>query len=368
VRSFIELQRADPGYDPNNVLTFFVNPAFDRWNGPQRGVFMQTLRERIAAMPGVQAVTAASPLPLDGTPNVGARWGKAEALTDPNLFQQASTYFVMPGYFEAMRTRLIEGRTFTEDDNTPEAMLIVVDERLAARAFPGESAVGQRILARIRTDEPEWFEIIGVVTHQRHESLAADGREATYFTDGILGWGAAQRWAVRTTGDPSRMAAGIRAAIAEVDPLQAVADVQPMQALVDRATAPTRFALALIGIFSAIAALLAAIGLYGVLATMVRQRTAEIGVRMAFGAPRSSIFQLIVGQGLRLSAAGIGIGLLAAGALTRVMRSMLVGVTPTDTVTYATMAALFFVIAVIACFLPAHRAARLEPTVALRDE
>jgi putative ABC transport system permease protein len=170
------------------------------------------------------------------------------------------------------------------------------------------------------------------------------------------------------TGDPARLAPAVRAAVAEVDPRLPVAEIQPLQALVDRAMAPTRFALVLIGVFAAIAAILAAVGLYGVLSTTVRQRTAEIGVRMAFGAPHSSIFALLIGEGLKLSAAGVAVGLVAAFLLTRVMDSMLVGVGATDPATFGTMVVLFFAIAAVASWLPARRASRLEPTIALREE
>jgi predicted lysophospholipase L1 biosynthesis ABC-type transport system permease subunit len=220
----------------------------------------------------------------------------------------------------------------------------------------------------VRSAEPEWLTVIGVVQHARHETLAADGREAMYFTDGFFGHGAAGRWAVRTAGDPSRLAASARAAVRELDPRLPVAEVEPMSVLVDRAMAPTRFALALIGIFAVIAAVLACVGLYGVLSTVVRQRTAEIGVRMAFGARSGSIFRLVIGEGLRLSVLGIVLGIAAAWALTRVMSSMLIGVEPTDPATFGAITALFLSIAVVACWLPARRAAALEPTIALREE
>jgi putative ABC transport system permease protein len=368
-RSFVALQKEDPGYDAAGVLTFFVNPVQARWGGlERRALFVRELRSRLSAIPGVTAVAAANPVPLDGTPNVGARWGREDALADAGRFQQADLRWVHPGYFEALRTPLVAGRTFTEEDNRPDAALVVIDERFAEKAFPNESPVGKRFLARVRTDEPEWFEVIGVVHHQRHVSLAADSRETMFMTDAVGGFARANRWIVRTDGSPERLIPAVRAAVANLDPLQPIADVQPMSVLVDRAAAPTRFALVLIGVFAGIAALLAAIGLYGVLATMVRQRTPEIGVRMAFGARRTSIVQLVLGEGLVLSAAGLGIGLFAAFALTRVMRSMLVGVAPTDPLTFAAMAVLFVVVATAACAGPALRAARLQPTAALREE
>jgi putative ABC transport system permease protein len=245
---------------------------------------------------------------------------------------------------------------------------VVIDQMLAAKAFPGESAVGKRLLIRIRTPEPEWVEVIGVVAHQRDTSLAVPGREQIYFTDGFEGHGAVGFWAIHTAGDPAKYASAVRAAIAKLDPHLLLTEMQPMDALVEHAQASTRFSLLLIGVFASVAALLAGVGLYGVLSTVVRQRTPEIGVRMALGAAPGTIFSLVVGQGLRLSAAGIALGLVAAFELTRAMTSMLVGVKATDPATFASMAVLFFAIAAIASWLPARRAAGLDPTAALREE
>ena len=244
----------------------------------------------------------------------------------------------------------------------------MIDQLLASKAFPHESAVGKRLLCRVTTPEPEWFEVIGVVQHQRHDSLITDGHEGIYVTDGYAGFGAGNWWAVRTQGDPMKLAPLVREEIARFDKRLAVADMQPMTAFVTRAQAQTRFALVLIGVFACIAALLATVGLYGVLASAVRQRTAEIGVRIALGAAPLRIFGLVVGQGLALSAAGITIGVAAAFGLTRVMTSMLVDVKPTDPLTFAAMAGIFLVVAAIASWIPARRAAGLDPTNALREE
>jgi putative ABC transport system permease protein len=370
LRSFVALGRVNPGYDPAHVLTFLL-PA-QQQQPAQRAAFKQQVRERIGAIRGVEGVTAATPLPLDGL-LIAGRWGTEAALADPATFRQANFHGVLPGYFETLRTRVIAGRTFTDADNNVDQRSdlprqIIIDEDLAARAFRGEPAVGKRILLRITTTEPEWYEVIGVVEHQRHSALAVRGPEAIFVPDGHFGHGFAGRWAVRTTGDPLMAAPAIRAAIAAIDPRAALAEVQPMQAFVDRAMAPLRFTTTLIGIFACVAALLAAIGLYGVLSTIVRQRTAEIGMRMVFGAPRGSVLQLIVGEGLRLSAAGMAVGLAGAFAVTRVMASMLVGVEPTDPVTFASIALLFVVIAAGASWVPAWRASRLDPMDAIREE
>jgi putative ABC transport system permease protein len=289
-------------------------------------------------------------------------------LADPSKFQAADEQIVLPGYFETMRNVLIDGRTFTEADNAPNRKVVIIDQVLASKAFPNQSAVGKRILTRAVTPEPEWVEVIGVIGHQRESSLAVAGREQIYVTDGFVGHGAAGYWGIRTAGDPAKYSDAVRAAMARIDPQSVISDLQPMDVLVDKAQAGTRFSLLLIGVFALIAALLAGVGLYGVLATVVRQRTAEIGVRMALGAAPSSVFRLMIGQGLRLSSVGIGLGLIAAVGLTRVMISMLVGVKATDPITYAAMVAIFFAIAAAASWIPARRAATLDPTRALRDE
>jgi putative ABC transport system permease protein len=366
IRSFVALQRSDPGFDANGVLTFFL-PNLGRPQADARAAFVRQLQDRLAALPGVTAVSAANPLPLEGTQS-NVRWGPEAAAADPTLFQQADFRVVQPNYFTVMRTRLLDGRGFDEADNAPNHNRIIVDDVFARKAFPGQGAVGRQVLVRLGGPDPALFQIIGVVKHQRNVSLAADSRETIYVTDGSSGFGAASRWLVRTSGDPAAIGPAVRNVIREADRNLAIADLQPLRTLVDQARAPTRFALVCIAIFAVVAAVLASVGLYGVLSTVVRQRSAEIGVRMAFGASAKSVFRLVVGQGMRLSALGIGIGVLAAVALTRVMRNLLVGVSATDPVTFGAIGGLFFAVAALACWLPARRASRLDPLEALREE
>ena len=366
-RSFVELQRIDPGFDSRRLLTFLTLGGRRGAQPGQRAAWVRDLESKLSALPGVRSATAASPFPL-AEPFFPIRWGLAPALTDPSKFQAVDNLIVLPGYFETMRTPLIAGRGFTDADNAPDRDAVVVDQLLAAKAFPNESAIGKRILIRIRKLEPEWVEIVGVAAHIRGNSLATPGREQVYTTDGYVNYGRVNRWALRVNGDPAQFAEAVRAAVAQHDSHMVVMEIEPMATLLERAQAGTRFQLLLIAVFAGIAVILAGVGLFGVLATLVRQRTAEIGVRIALGAAPARIFQLIVGHGLRLSAAGILAGLTAAAALTRVMSSMLIGVKPTDPVTYAVMAAVFFLVAAIASWLPARRAAALDPTVALRGE
>ena len=365
-RTFVNIQRVNLGFDPRGLLTFQL--LGNLGNSPQElAVFKRQLREQLQAIPGVKTVTASFPLPLAGGFSP-VRWGGAEAQNDPGRFQAADLQIVLPGYFEAMDTKLLAGRTFTEDDSAPDRNLLIVDQALAAKAFPNESAVGKRILFRVRTPEAQWGEIIGVVAHQRNTSLIEPGREQLFVTDGYVNHGAASWWALRTDGDPAALTSAVREVVHRQGKDTIINELQPMDSRVTKAQAQTRFSLLLIGVFSTIAALLAGVGLYGVLATAVRQRTAEIGVRMALGAAPSRIFRLMVGKGLNLSVIGIAIGVVGALALTRVLTSMLVEVNPTDPITFVSVAALFLFIAVLASWLPALRAAGLDPTTALRSE
>ena len=366
VRSFLELQRIDPGFDPKGLLTFQVQSDRFLPTPQERAVAIRQLEDRLRAIPGVQSVTAASPFPLTGGFSP-IRWGTEEALADASKYKAVDPLIVLPGYFETMHTALIEGRTFKEDDNQPGRTDVVVDKILADRAYPNQSAVGKRILIRIQTPEPVWVNIIGVVAHERGVSLSEPGREQVFLTDAYVGSGATDQWALRTGTEPAKYANNVLAAIKAFDPHLLVTDMKPMEAVIEKAQSGTRFSLLLIGTFAVIAALLAGVGLYGVLATVVRQRTAEIGIRMALGAQPANIFQLVVGQGLRLTAIGVVVGLFAAFALTREMVSMLVGIKATDPLTFVTMAVLFFLIAAISSWLPAQRAARLDPTAALRE-
>ena len=364
-RSFLELRRVDPGYDPHGLLTFLSVGDAQGFQQPQRRLaFLRELQDRLRAIPGVQSVGAATGLPLHlaGPP---VQWGAEKMPADPA--RRADLPTVLPGYFETLRSRVIEGRTFTEADNASGRNVAVIDQSLAAKAFPSQSALGKRICVYI--PKPAWLEVVGVVAHQRLGSLAGPGREQIYLTDGFWGIGISRHWALRTAGDPAKYAAAVRAEVARFAPGHlAVTEMQTMDTTVARAQAATRFHLLLIGVFSVVAALLAGVGLYGVLSSVVRQRTAEIGVRMALGATPAGMFRLVVGQGLLLSAIGVALGLAAAFGLTRVITSILVGVKATDPATFAAMTLLFFLIAVVASWVPARRAADLDPMAALREE
>jgi putative ABC transport system permease protein len=324
--------------------------------------------QQLKSIPGVQSVTGSFPFPLTGEFSP-IRWGREDAARDPSRFQATDFQIVLPGYFEAMHTPLHAGRTFTDEDNLPGRDGVIVDDALAAKAFPGQSAIGKHILIRLRTPEAEKVQIIGVVAHQRVNSLAEVGREQIYFPDAFLGSGAIQSWALRTGSDPASYENQVRATLKALDPQLLVSKMDTADSVVCDSQAGTRFSLLLITVFAVIAALLAGVGLYGVISTSVRQRTSEIGVRMAMGAERGDILRLIVAQGLRLSAAGILIGVIGSILLGRVISALLVGgIKPTDVPTYVAMTAGFMAISALASWLPARRASGLDPVKALREQ
>ena len=367
-RSFFELQHIDPGFDPHRLLIFQIAGTPRNADTPEKlAVFARAVKDRLSSIPGVESVTAANRFPFEPGffPN---RWGTEDAQADASKFQASDNTIVLPGYFETMHVPLLEGRTFTDDDNLPKRDFVVVDDVLARKAFHGQSAVGRRILVRVRTPEAEWVQIVGVAGHQREASLTEIGREQIYFTDAFVGAGAVNFWTIRTRNDPANYANVVSAAVRDVDSQVVVNEIQTGDALIQKAQSGTRFSLLLIGVFATVAGVLAGVGLYGVLATTVRHRTAEIGVRMALGAEPARVFQLVVSQGFRLSAIGIGCGLVAAFGLTRLMRAMLVGVGAGDPATYAAMVVLFLLIAALSSWIPARRAAALDPVKALREE
>ena len=364
-RSFLELQRVDPGFDPHRLLTFFVTRDWPLMRQEGRLPLLREMQTRLRALPGVESVTAGLFLPLTRSAQPG-RPAAPQPLPGPPSSEGADFQQALPGYFETLRTPLLAGRSFTEQDNAPGRNVVIIDQFLAARAFPNQPAVGKRILVPF-PDMPV-AEVIGVAAPQRSFSLADPGRETIYFPEGAVGIGVSRSWAIRTAGDPSAIAPAVRATLARIDPALVISKVQTMETLVERDQSGTRFSLLLIGFFAAIAVLLSAVGIYGVLASAVRQRTAEIGVRMALGATPAGIFKIVIAQGMALSAAGVAIGLAAAFEVTRALTSMLVGVHPADPVTFAAVTVLFLLIAALASWLPARRAAALDPVDALRAE
>ncbi len=368
IRSFVALQRVDPGFEPQGVLTFNLALPGNRYSPVERTNFMDQFDASLGALPGVTDVAAASTVPLQNSLAALGRYGPLEARTDESLYGQAAFRVVRPGYFETMRTALVEGAWFAPEHFVDSSAVVLVDEVLAEKLSPNASPIGSRMLVRFTTLEPVEVEIIGVVRHQRGPSLAEDGTEGVYVTHLYAGTPGNMAYAVRTGGDPAALLPDVRRILRDMDPLLPLSDVRTMDERVSESMTETRFALAVIGAFGALALALAAIGIYGVLSHIVRQRVGEIGVRMALGAETGGILSLVLREAMTLTAVGVAIGLVASVWTTRLMRGLRVGADPVDPVTYATVAVGFFAVALLASAAPVRRATSVDPVVALREE
>lgn len=370
IRSFVALQQADPGYEPRGVLTFFLNFPPDEFPVPESSQpFKREFQRRLSALPGVTSVGGVFPLPLTGV-ELGSRYAPDEATFLSDNVDQASYRAVIPGYFESMQTDLLRGRPINRSDQDNARAVAVVDDLLAERTWPGEDPIGKPLFIRLATPDPVRVEVIGVVEHQRQSSLHEDGRPTVFmpetFAAGITGGG--MFWTVRSELEPLSLAGPIRDLVATMNPNVQITNLTPMTEHVNAAMGETRFALAMIGAFAAIALVLAAVGLYGLLSYLVRQQTPEIGIRMSFGARPADVFRQVVGRGMALVGIGLGLGVSAALLASRTMRSLLVEVTPMDPATLTACALVFALVALAACFLPARRATLVHPAVALRAE
>jgi putative ABC transport system permease protein len=366
IRSFQQLARVEPGFRSHHVLTLNLALPFPRYPQPEaRSRFFEQVETRIQALPGVEHVGGVFPMPLGGRLWTGP-FGRATDPPDAWTKNEANFRTITPGYFAAMGTRQLQGRSFTPAENRENSEVVVIDRRLADRLWPGANPVGELLgidLFGTRTMR----RVIGVVEHIRHETLAADSRETIYIPHRAFPF-PPLTLAVKTTVDPSTLTEAIVREVHAIDPKLAVYGIRTLDTYVERSLAPTRFAMTLMGAFAIVAVILAAIGLYGVLSYMVGQRTHEIGVRIALGAARLSVLEMIVGRGVGLAALGIGIGAIAAVGLTKAIADLLYGVSPTDPVTFAAVAAFLFAVVLLACLVPAYKATRVDPLVSMRVE
>lgn len=368
IRSFMELERTDPGFDAEGLLTFEVTLPFNRYPDPElRNRFYGEFRERLAKLPGVASVSGVTPLPLAGEPFNG-RYSPDAVADETSNFRQAQYRLILPGYFETMGLDLVTGRLLNRDDDENARPYVVVDETLAEKAWPGMNPIGRQIWVRV-TQEMAQLEVVGVVRHEVQDSLHEVPRETIYFPNATAaGFGGINDWVLRTSVDPLSLVPQIKAELSAMDPRVPLAKVRPMTAYVADAMARTRFALQLIGAFGIAALTIAAIGLYAVIHYAVRQRRAEIGVRMSFGAGDKDIFVLFLRYGMVMAGTGLVIGAVAAVGLSRGLGGFLVGVAATDPVTYGAAALFFALIALAASLAPAWRASRVEPMRVLREE
>jgi putative ABC transport system permease protein len=363
VRSLIALQRVDPGFDSNNVITMRVDLARKKYDTPQKTAsFFQELETRVSGLPGVETIGLISELPLTGQLNDLPFTVEGRPPVAPDQEFGADWRRVNQNYFNALHIPLLRGRNFTEQDVRQNAKVMIVSQQLVSTVFPNEEPLGKRLITALG-NQP--YEIIGIVGDIRHQSIANQPVAAMYMPTLQRTW---MNLVIRTKGDPLSVVGAVRKEVQALDPDLPVAALKAMSDLIDSSVAGARYRMTLLGLFAALAMILAATGIYGVMSYSVAQRTHEIGVRMALGAREFDVLKLVVRQGMVLALIGVAVGLIGAFALTRVMSSLLFGITAKDPITFAVVAALLAGVALVACFVPARRATKVDPLVALRYE
>jgi putative ABC transport system permease protein len=370
INSFIRLNRVELGYRPENVLLARLSlsgPGYP--GGDERIAFLQRVCERIASLPGVGSFSFASTPPFSGWTSVGfeikgRKW-------PANEMDEISSrlYTVTPDYFATMGIILKQGRMFAETDDQNGNGVALVNEAFVRRYFPNENPLGQIIKhhANRVKDFPTEFGIVGIVGNTRGRSLNREPEPEIYTPYRQTPWGYGQL-AIRAEKNAQSLVNAVRSEIRSLDPKQTVADPNTLEDLISDSITPQRFNLVLLSIFAGIGLLLTLVGIYGVMSYFVSDNTHEIGIRMALGAQQRDVMKLVVGRGLMLALTGIALGIAGAYGLTRLMSSLLFGVKPTDPLTFGVVAAMFGLAAILACYIPARRAMKVDPMVSLRSE
>jgi putative ABC transport system permease protein len=361
IRSFARLTEVDPGFDPQRILMMNVWPQPPKYTNSQANAFHQRTLERVRALPGVEAAAMVHPAPLSGesrSASFGIE-GRPSPMEEPF---NAGLRIVSPEFFKTFRVPLVNGRLLAESDDAKAPPVVVVNESLTRIYFADEDPLGKRLIISGETRA-----IAGVVGDVKHSALDEEAKAELY-----LPMAQSTRrnmsLAVRTSGDPVQMVAAVRGEVRAADKEIPISNLQMMERLVDKSVAPRRFNMLLLGVFALVGLALAAVGLYGVMSYTVTQRTREIGVRMAMGAQRADVLRLVVGEGMKLALIGAFLGLGGALAMTRLLKTLLFGVSTTDPLTFIVIAAALIIVTLAACFVPARRATKLDPLVALRHE
>ncbi len=368
LESFVELRRVDAGFEPEQVLTASVTLPSARYaNGEQVAAFFPRLLERIEALPGVVSAGAGTDLPWTGyDENMSMR--PEDRLGDEDAAFRVRFHMVTPGYFKSLGVPILAGREIEIGDDRNAPQRVVINARLAERAWPDGGAVGRRLTWSSEPEEDDFFTVVGVVGDVKDAPGDADLLPAVYFPHAQQTWRNQLQLVIRTAVDPRAVAAAVRHELRELDPDLPLADVRALTSITDESYAEPRFLSWLLGSFAVVALVLALVGLYGVMSYSVGLRRREMALRMALGARSGSLVGLVLAQGMRLVAVGIALGVLAALLLSRVLEGLLYGVSPNDPLTIVSVVALLAAVALLANLLPARRAARVDPVVALRHE
>jgi putative ABC transport system permease protein len=367
IRSFLALQRVNPGFDAGDVLTFELSMPFGKYpGGPARRAFFRELTGRLEAVPGVETVALVSQLPLTGSgPLFPFAYNEETARNFESV--TADGRVISPAYFQAMDARLLGGRLFSDLDSAGTPQVIIVDETLAKLAWPGENAVGKQLQIGPTGQENNMAEVVGVVEHMRQHDLTRDILHQMYFPIG-QGTPTVMTVTVETSIDPVSLAEPVRQTVASMDPDLPVSKMVPMSVYLSEGRAQARFSLALMSVLGGVALLLTAVGVFGVISYSVSQRTREFGIRLALGEHPRQTRLSVIRSGMGLVLASIAIGLVGSLVLTRLIAGLLYQVRPADPVTFAGIGLLLGLVALVACYLPARRATRVDPAIALRSE
>jgi putative ABC transport system permease protein len=370
LKSFVRLREINPGFKPEPVLTYSVALPTAQYGTPaEQTRFFQQLLTQTASAPGVNATGAIFPLPFSGD-NARGNFEIEGQPANQGDAPSALSYIISPDYLRALDIPLRKGRGFSERDTASAPRVVLINETLARRYFAGTDPIGRHLVVSsiADLDKPATCEIVGVVGDVKHDGLDAEP-EAEYYLPYQQSTLPFMTLVVRGMNDkPTALAANARAAVAQLDKDLPLTDVKPMSDWLAASVAPRRFNMLLLGGFALLALCLATVGIYGVMAYAVAQRTHEIGIRIALGAQARDVLRLVVGQGMLLTLIGLGVGLAGAFALTRVLATLLFNVKPTDPLVFAGVTLLLALVALVACYIPARRATRVDPMIALRQE
>ena len=365
VRTLVHLTSTHPGFDPQNILTAqLASPVNTSQTPEQKGMFLREVLEKARALPGVDAAGEISEVPLSDYNSYWSFYVGGSRVSGPEDPHDVRVHFISEGCFQALRIPVLDGRSFTNQDSAGALPVVMINQRMASLFWPDGTAVGKQIRVH-----DQWATIIGVAGNVRNSSSFQEDPEVYLpYQQYPLPQSDVVCLVIRTTADQSNVASDIRQAVRQVDPGQALFDVKSMQQVISDWTFPQRMTVWLLGSFAAAALLLAGAGIYGVMAYSVSRRTSEIGIRMALGATRSDLVKTVLKGGLLISLSGLVVGLAAGLGLARLMAAILYGVPPSDPTSFATAFLLLLLISLAACYLPARRAARVDPMISLRHE